>query len=128
MTTRRGLPGTVLVPQTAAATAEVLAFERPQWPDGLPDGFLDAVDAGYRAEAKAEAEAEAEARLDELERECADLRAEVHTLRVELRGAEAATAAAVADAERRARHELLGGARRTVAGHTMPSIIARASR
>jgi hypothetical protein len=121
MTIRRGLPQAGDAPaRTAAATAEVLTF-RPR-STGLPAGFLDQVDAGYRGAAAAETEAAKDRRLDELERECADLRAEVRGLREELREAGAATAAAVADAERRARHELLGEARHTVAGHRMPSI------
>ena len=123
-TTRRGLPAATLAPRAATATAEVLTFGRRPKGAGLPAGFLDAVDAGYRGAAAAEAEGVKDRRIAELERDCSDLRAEVRSLRADLRGAEAATAAAVAEAERRARHELLGEARQTVAGHRMPSICA----
>ena len=114
-TIRRGLPqGAAPAPRAATATAEVLTFERrARGAAALPPGFLDAVDAAHRDRAAAEARAAKDARLAELEQTCSDLRAEVRGLREALREADAATAAAVAEAERRARHELLGEARQT---------------
>ena len=44
-------------------------------------------------------------------------------LRDALRASEAATASVVAEAERRARHELLGEVKQTVSGHRMWSIL-----
>lgn len=82
--------------------------------DFLAAGAAAAVVANRQA-----AEAERVVGLDE---RIADLEAEVRGLRAQLDDANAERDRAVAEAERRGRHEALGEARLTVAGHTMPSI------
>lgn len=130
---RRGSPydaGRVAVRITNLLTpAKVVPFEPRRVAAAAPaDRTAETWAAFARARLAAQLEAARAARVEDLERQVADLEAEVRGLRVALDTEESNRAAAVAEAERRVRHELLGDARRTVAGHTMPSIVAGASR
>ena len=68
-------------------------------------------------------ERELRGELDAANERVEDLEHENRGLRIALEEARAETARLVAEAERRGRHGALGEARKTVAGHTMPSIL-----
>ena len=79
--------------------------------------------AGAAAAARVAQAAAERRRVEELEQEVIDLRAELRGARAELASVEAATAARVAEADRRAEAAILAERRRTVAGRRMPSIL-----